>query len=282
MRRHLRERFLENPVDIIAVVGGDGSVMEVLPLVVEFPSIKLALIPYGTGNLLATNLGIARDFTLSIRTLFEGQVRQIDVGRIGSHYFALLAGVGAVAEIMEQTSSRHKALLGMWAYLWDGLRTIFRTRQSLLHVTIDGRPMRMRGVAVVVSNAASYMKPCPNLTPNAEPDDGWLDVCLIRAHSRRDYLPVILEAIRQPERPAGDKKILVYRARHLRIESTPLLKVQADGNIIGTTPVDIEVARQRIQVLVPPQASGPPEESKPADRSSSRVLSESKSETGVK
>lgn len=257
LRETLRQKFTEKPVDIVGVVGGDGTIMEVLPVLVEFPRIKLALIPHGTGNLLAVNLGIQLNFKSALDVLFNGQARRIDVGKIGTHYFALIAGVGTVAEIMENTPSHHKKRFGIWAYFWDGIRTVMRTRESLFKIIADGKSHRFRGVAILISNAASIMGPCLPLTPDAEPDDGLFDICLIKTRSRRDYVPAILEALGRDDLVSGDKKINTFRARNLRIESSVPVKVQADGNIIGTTPVDIELIRNRLQILVPQETFEP-------------------------
>jgi diacylglycerol kinase (ATP) len=252
MRDTLREKFLKNPVDIVGVVGGDGTIMETLPILVEFPSIKLALIPYGTGNLLAANLGIPRDFSTSLDTLFNGKARRIDVATINEHYFALIAGVGVVADIMENTPREHKKRFGIWAYLANGIKTIFQAERSRFKITTENRTFTAKGVAVIISNAASFLGPCLPLTPNAEPDDGLLDVCIVKSRSNRDYFPTVLEVLlNQNANRIMTKHIISFRTRRLHIASSRKLKVQADGNVIGTTPVDIEIIRNRLQIMVP-------------------------------
>ena len=252
MRTILRQKFAENPVDILGVVGGDGTIMEALPLLVEFPQIKLALIPYGTGNLLAANLGIPKDFIASLDTLFTGQARRIDMARINGNFFALIAGVGVVADIMENTPREHKKRFGMLAYLANGIRTVLRAKRSRVRVITEKKTYSVKGVTVVISNAASFLGPCLPLTPNAEPDDGLLDVCIIKSHSNRDYLPTILEVLFQSNANRFlSRNVINFRTRRMRIESSKPMKVQADGNVIGTTPVDIEIIRNRLQLMVP-------------------------------
>ncbi|WP_373531171.1 diacylglycerol kinase family protein [Vampirovibrio sp.] len=266
MRTTLRQQCAQNLVDILGVVGGDGTIMEVLPVLVEFPAVKLALIAYGTGNLLAVNLGIPKDFAGAIDTLLTGRPRRIDMARINNDYFALLAGVGAVADIMESTPRADKKRFGILAYVINGIRTVWSARRSRFKITTENRTFRARGVSVLVSNAASFLGPCVPLTPDAEPDDGLLDVCIIRSRSNRDYFSTLLEAILQPASTLMARNIVHFKTRKLRIESTKTLNVQADGNIIGTTPVDIEIICNRLQVMVPLQAfegpSLPKEDSK--------------------
>lgn len=259
MRQELREKFLVNPVDMIGVVGGDGTIMEVLPLLIEFPSIKLALIPYGTGNLLAVNLGIPKDFVSSLDVLFNGKARRIDLASINKQYFALIAGVGVVADIMENTPREHKKRFGVLAYLFNGIQTIFQAKRSRFTVTTENATYKAKGVAVIVSNAASILGPCLPLTPDAEPDDGLLDVCIIKSRSNRDYLTTVMEILhtKEPKLPAHQRQVINFQARRIKIESSKSLKVQADGNLIGTTPVNIEIIRNRLQIMVPQDVPSP-------------------------
>jgi YegS/Rv2252/BmrU family lipid kinase len=253
MRTTLRQRFTENPVDILGVVGGDGSSMEVLPILVEFPAVKLALIAYGTGNLLAANLDIPRDFAGAIDTLLNGRPRRIDMACINNHYFALIAGVGAVADIMENTPRADKKRFGILAYLFNGIRTVWQARRSRFKITTENRTFHAQGVSVLISNAASFLGPCVPLTPDAKPDDGLLDVCIIKSRSNSDYFSTLLEALLQPATNIMNRNIIHFKTRKLRIESSKTFNVQADGNMIGTTPVDIEIIRNRLQVMVPKQ-----------------------------
>lgn len=257
MRTTLRQKFTDNPVDILGVVGGDGTIMEVLPVLVEFPGIKLALIAYGTGNLLAANLGIPKEFSESIDTLFKGKPRRIDLARINNNYFALLAEVGVVADIMENTPREDKKRFGILAYLVNGLKTVWRARRSRFTVTTENRTFRAKGISVLISNAASFLGPCVPLTPDAEPDDGLLDVCIIKSRSNTDYFSTLLEATLQSTTNFTSKNIVRFKTRKLKIESSKTLSVQADGNLIGTTPVEIEIIRNRLQVMVPEQAFTP-------------------------
>lgn len=254
MRTTLRQRFTENPVAILGVVGGDGTIMEVLPILVEFPKVKLALIAYGTGNLLAANLGIPRDFAGAIDTLLNGRPRRIDMAHINNDYFALIAGVGAVADIMENTPRADKKRFGILAYLLNSIRTVWQARRSRFKITTENRTFRAKGVSILISNAASFLGPCVPLTPDAEPDDGLLDVCIIKSRSRSDYFSTLLEALLQPIPNIMNRNIVHFKTRKLRIESSKTFSVEADGNMIGTTPVDIEIIRNRLQVMVPKQA----------------------------
>lgn len=262
LRMQLRWRLLAGDIDTVCVVGGDGSIMEVLPVLIDFPEVMLGIVPAGTGNLLAVNLNIPLATGDALAVVLSGRGKPLDIGSIGGHFFALLAGVGVVADIMENTSSTHKRLLGWWAYLLDGVRNIMRGCHATFKLTVDGQIIRGRGVSVVISNAASIMKPCPALTPDASPHDGMLDVCFLKARSKRDYIPTLYEVLTRQgeERP---EHVMYFQTRRLRIESTPRLKVQADGNLIGHTPVDVAILPGKIRVMVPASPSNQPGGSHP-------------------
>jgi diacylglycerol kinase (ATP) len=252
MRETLENQFSQKPADILGVVGGDGSIMEALPLLVRFPTVQLALIPYGTGNLLAANLGIPNNFTACLDTLFSGKARRIDMARINDSYFCLVAGIGVVADIMENTPREHKKKLGMLAYLINGVRTILRADRAHFTITTENRKLKAKGVAVLVSNAASFMGPCPPLTPDASPQDGLLDVCIIKSQSNRDYILTLMEVLLGSKVPCiTDPHVIRFQTRRLKIHSSKRMKVQADGNVIGTTPVEIDLLRSQLQIIVP-------------------------------
>jgi diacylglycerol kinase (ATP) len=254
VRTLLRERLRHETWDAVAVVGGDGTLMELLPVLVEFSQVPLALIPAGTGNLLAANLGIPKDIFAALQLLVSGQSRRIDVVRMdASNYFVVVAGVGVVADIMHNTPRHHKKWFGSLAYLLHGLRILFRVRGSRFIITTESRRVRIRAMAVLVSNAASFLGPCLSLTPDADPLDGWLDVCLVKGRSVADCLPLIVELL-QPDWERVHPQVVRFRAQRVRIESTPPLKVQADGNILGMTPVEMEIIRGGLQILVPAAA----------------------------
>ena len=252
MRETLDKQFSEKPADILGVVGGDGSIMEVLPLLVKFTTVQLALIPHGTGNLLAANLGIPNEFSACLDTLFHGQVRRIDIASINESYFCLLAGIGVVADIMENTPREDKKKFGMWAYLINGIKTILRADRCRYTVTTENRQFKAKGVAVIVSNAASFLGPCLPLTPEASPHDGLLDVCIIQSNSNHDYFSTIMEIMLNNQfENKIDHQVIRFRTRHLKIQASKHMKVQADGNIIGTTPVAIDLIPNRLQIIVP-------------------------------
>ncbi len=241
----------EQKETVIVVVGGDGTITRTLAIFFQdYPCIALGVIPHGTGNLLAYNLGIPTDTEGAVRILLEGQLKQVDVGMINDHYFVLDAGVGYDAEVMDGVERQHKKRLGIWAYFVEGVRSMFLTRQALFQVTVDGKTRLIRGIGVLIINAANLMGPFLRLAPEAKADDGLLDVCVLKITDGFDYLPSILQILtRHYNNDLGH--IQHFRGETIKIEAWPRLKVQADGEVIGYTPVEVQVLPRRLNMILP-------------------------------
>jgi diacylglycerol kinase (ATP) len=247
----LRSQLSQAHWDAVGILGGDGTVMEVLPVLVDFPEVPVLLLAGGTGNLLHANLGIPTQFSDALHLLESGQSRRIDLGRIDTdRYFVLVAGAGGVTEIMENTPRAHKKLFGPLAYVVHGVRTMFGLHSSRFVIETESRRYQVRGMGILVSNAASFMGLCIPFTPKADPQDGWLDVCVVRGRSLTDCLAAV-PSLLKPDTHLKARNLVRFRAKKVRIESKPPLKLQADGTPLHFTPVDIEIVPQSLNILVP-------------------------------
>ncbi len=247
--------------DAVAIVGGDGTVMETLPVLLNYPQIPVMLVAGGTGNLLHANLNIPREIPAALDLIRTGQQRVIDVGEINGEaagseirYFVLIAGIGVVADVMENTPRDHKKWFGPLAYLLHGIRVGLRLTGSRFTITTESKTYRSKALAVLISNAACYMGPCVPFTPEAKPNDGLLDVCIIRGGSVPDLLGA-LPSLLKPDSTMRDANVIRFQAKTMRITSRPALSFQADGNILGKTPADIRVLPDALRVLVPQDAT---------------------------
>lgn len=226
--------------------------MDVIQQIVpHYPGVCLGILPQGTGNLLAINLGIPQALDKSIQVLLQGETKRIDLGKLGDYYFALNAGAGFDADIMASVSRDLKKRIGILAYFWEGIRRLFGARKTTFRLIADDhKRMRVRGISVFISNAGNFLGPFLTLTPEARPDDGILDVCIIGTRKNQDYVPALAQVItRQYNQPFG--KIKHFQCRKLRIETSRPLAVQADGNVISQTPVEITIIPHALAVRVP-------------------------------
>lgn len=256
-KRALRRRAaaaVQAPVDAVVVVGGDGAVLQVVQSIAETP-VALGIVPMGTGNLLATNLGIPTDPAKAVEVLLAGMQRRIDLGRATvdgkTRCFSVACGVGFDAHVMQATSKRRKVRLGRLAYLASALGQRRQVRDAAYEVTIDGATHRLAAMQILVANCGrlgGLFKPHLPIRP----DDGALDVVAIRASGPLDALLAGWEAIRQRRRGRSrGGRAFRGTARAVSIRSTRPRLVEIDGTVIGSTPVDIEVRPGALVAIVP-------------------------------
>ncbi len=243
----------QEQLDRVIAAGGDGTVIEVITAILPYPHLQLGIIPVGTGNRLASNLGIPTHLKGALETALKGVPHRIDVGRINDRHFALMAGAGLDAEIMAGVHPFEKRAMGVLAYFWQGVKRAFQTPFAIVEIQADEEFIRCRGIGVVVANAGNLLGRYFTLTPGAKPDDGLFDICILGSRHRSDYWTNVIQILSQQKRNLSHTHdgIRHLRAKHIVIRSRPKLKVQADGDVIGTTPVEIEALPGAIAVLVP-------------------------------
>jgi diacylglycerol kinase family enzyme len=189
-------RVLEDGADVIFVWGGDGTVQRAVDAVVDAGSgdVTLAILPAGTANLLATNLGIPTDLVAAIDIGLHGDRRRLDVGRVKGEHFAVMAGCGFDAHMIGAADRGLKHRFGRAAYLWTGARSL-RTRAVPARVLVD-REEWFRGdlSCVLVGNVGSLFA---NLTvfEGARADDGRLDVGVVTAKGVAAWLRALARVV---------------------------------------------------------------------------------------
>lgn len=187
-RRAAQSALAEQP-SVVIIAGGDGTVRAVAECVLG-SSTPVALLPFGTGNLLARNLGLPlADIDACVRTAFRGTVRRIDAavadldgdaGNRSTHVFLVMAGIGLDAEMATNTSVKVKRHLGWFAYVTPIARSIIANRLFNLHYSVDsGRERSARAHTLIVGNCGTLTGNML-LLPAAVVDDGLLDVVMFR------------------------------------------------------------------------------------------------------
>lgn len=176
---------------LVVVCGGDGTVRACAD-VLAGTRIPLAVVPCGTGNLLARNLGLPMDPAVALDESLAGERFAIDVGRVRGDglpptRFTVMAGAGFDAAMVRDTSPRLKSRMGWAAYVLSALRHL-RDPGVRLTVRIDGgRPRRRRARMVVIGNVGSLQGGLP-LLPTARPDSGRLEVVLFDPRGAAGWL----------------------------------------------------------------------------------------------
>lgn len=246
------ERFArqaaENGAGIVAAYGGDGTVMEVARglMGTETP---LAILPGGTANLMAVELGIPKNLSKAAELAVDDHsaIRSIDVGRTELGYFLLRVGMGFPARKVEYADRELKDRYGVMAYTLAALKAIKAQNEANYHLTVDGRSFDIRTRACEVYNAGNMGLAGVSPVPGISVEDGLLDLVVLRENVSQDLLTHDLEYSISP----SDELFHHWQARQIRIESDPPQPVQIDGEMVGTTPVTIDILPRAIRVLAP-------------------------------
>lgn len=250
--RRATSRAVDAGVDLVVAVGGDGTVQQVAGSVAG-TSVPLAIVPTGTGNLLAGNLGIAREPEIAVQTALSGRPRRIDVGRYDlgrkRRVFTVACGVGFDADVMERTDSSGKSRWGRFAYLASAVLESGKIRNVRHEVTIDGVRGTMDAAQVLVVN---FGRVSGLRVRGVRADDGLLDVFVIRASGPLPALLAGWEAISDTRLGDHDGgRVFRAKARKVRIETRPRRRVETDGSVVGRTPVTLSIRRRALTVMVP-------------------------------
>jgi YegS/Rv2252/BmrU family lipid kinase len=233
--------------DVVIVAGGDGTINEVVQALAGTP-VALGVLPIGTVNVWALELGLPLDPVEAAQALAEGECRAVDLGRAGERYFLLMAGIGFDGAVTGLVESRLKRIWGRWAYVIAGARLALRYGGVDATLEMDGGTVRCRLLLAVIGNTRLYAGRL-TLTASAVADDGLLDVVVFTGRRLWQALPRLLPLLlRRTPHGAG---VLYYRTRRLRVTTGEPLPVQADGDYVGTTPLDFAVAPAALRVIVP-------------------------------
>lgn len=242
-------KLLRRGVDRVLVWGGDGTVRRCIDTIVtEGADVDLAILPAGTANLLANGLGVPIDLDGALEVALHGNLRRIDVGVMNGEHFAVMAGTGFDA-LMIRDADDDKDHLGRLAYVKAGARHL-AMQATTVKVDVDGeRWYRGPGACVLVGNLGEVFGGL-TLFPDAAPDDGLLDVGVVTAQQRLDWLRVGLRAA--AGRIDSSPLVEVTQGRSVRVRLERKLPWELDGgDRPKTRRLDVSVLPGRLTVCVP-------------------------------
>ena len=256
--RELAEYGVSKQVDVVVVIGGDGTTMQAAAALVG-TDVALGVIPGGTGNLLAGNLRIPASPARAARLLLTATPRPFDLGRMerpfGWQYFAVACGAGYDARVMAATLSEQKRRWGMAAYVATTLRLMPDLRSIQHLITIDGVEYQAEAAMVLVANCGEVIPPFVRLGPGITPTDGLLDVIVIRADSFSQSVRAVWRLLRVgPSRLGVEACVAHAQGVEVRVESERIQPVQLDGEPGGETPFTATVVPGAIRILAPQPA----------------------------
>jgi diacylglycerol kinase (ATP) len=240
----------ERGVDVVIAAGGDGTVSGVADGLVGSRT-HLGIIPLGTTNVLARELGIPLDLDGACSLIASSHsTTAIDAMRIGDAYYYTQVGVGIDALMIRDTKTEAKRRFGKLAYIGSALMHLFGYQPRRFRLVVDGRETKRPASQIVVANSGTLGQPPFRWGPDIRPDDGRVDVCVVRAKTLFDYFELFIRVLLGRHRGSPNVRYFAAR-RSVRISVKKPLPVQADGEIVGETPVEIEVAPGAVRVVSP-------------------------------
>ena len=241
-----RLRSLGDGTDLVCAVGGDGTVSEVFEGLVD-PEIPVAILPFGTANVLATELGLPRDVHHALEIFSKRKESPIDVATVNGHMSFLVTSVGIDAMTVKEVEEHRKGPLTKWSYVEAIVRTLKHYQPPRLSVELDDEPLDGEYGLVLVSNTINYGG-LLHLAEDTRIDDGLFEVYLFPT----GRLPELVGAfVRGFVRRLPGGAVEMRRARRIRVDSKEPVPYQVDGDLGGETPVEIRVSPTQYRILVP-------------------------------
>lgn len=241
----------ERGISLVVAAGGDGTVGAVVNGLVG-SEIPLGIIPVGTGNILARAMRIPPHVEDAVPLIAgDHDIVAVDAMRIGDQHFVLNISAGISASSIHDTSPQDKRRFGMLAYIWRVVGHIFGFKSYRFDLTLDGYTRTVDATELLISNGTLMEKLPVVLGPRDTFCDGRIYVYVINGRSVLDYLTIILRAVFRFGRK--DAKFMHFSVTdHLTVVShRRSQKIQGDGEVYGTTPVEVRVVPGAVRVIAP-------------------------------
>jgi YegS/Rv2252/BmrU family lipid kinase len=259
---------LENK-DLLIIYGGDGTLHEAIPEAVKW-QVPVALLPAGTTNVLARELGIPRNPERALSLVSQRKLLKIHLGwgdwrKSGTglqgpvpdflspispsqagRYFHLMAGVGFDGDVISRTSQHLKKALGMVAYWLVAHVSLLKYPMTPFELSLEGEVHQ--GTFAVIGNARKYGGEL-HRTPKASVQENCLDVCLFTSRQRWRYLLYLWGVLSGRHLRYPD--VLYRKVQHLKVSSDRPVPIQMDGELIGHSPMEFSSCREGLEVVVP-------------------------------
>ncbi|MFO7914719.1 MAG: diacylglycerol kinase family lipid kinase [Candidatus Krumholzibacteriales bacterium] len=247
--RNQIEDNIHGGYDLVVAAGGDGTVAGVAG-VLAGTDMPLGIIPSGTGNLLARELEIPLRTRKAVELLARDYSEKvIDVMCLDDRIFLSNIGVGLSGVTIRNLSRSDKKIWGFMAYIGATLKNLGKVRPQRFTVEADGEIMVIRSPEISISNSGIINRMVIPQSPEIRMDDGALDVCYVKADSIRDYPRLFLNLIRRKPHYTIIRSLQVRNS--ITVESEKPADVQADGELMGRTPVTVKLLPRALRVIVP-------------------------------
>ncbi|MBL4818668.1 MAG: diacylglycerol kinase family lipid kinase [Deltaproteobacteria bacterium] len=245
---------VDQNASVIIVLGGDGTLNEVVNGLGEQSVVPLAVLPRGSGNDTARSLGWPADANALIRRLLSAQVKHLDLGLVTSktrkRYFLNVASCGISAVIAQGIREQEHKISPTWGYYFETLKAIVRYKPKQIKVKIDGKPLSYPNCSLLAFANGQYFGGGMHIAPRAQMDDGRFDEIVVSKMGLLFFLRHGLKVYRGKH--LGLPQVYRMRGRTAFVESTsqtPVL-IEADGEDAGELPARFEILPRCFPVLI--------------------------------
>ncbi|MBF2080032.1 MAG: YegS/Rv2252/BmrU family lipid kinase [Synechococcales cyanobacterium T60_A2020_003] len=238
--------------DLIIASGGDGTVSVVAGATIG-TGIPIGIIPRGTANAFSVGLGIPTDLRGACQTILSGNTRVVDAAMCNDVPMLLLAGIGFEAGMVDRADRTLKDRLGTLAYVLAGVQQFTQQERFKAQVEIEGEVTELETGAITIANVAPSGSVLAQGSGQVIPDDGLLEVTIGTTQTRVQAIGAMtsLFAAAIRKMPTNRDDILCLQTPRIKVSTTPPQKVVVDGEIIGTTPIDIQCIPSGLTVFAP-------------------------------
>jgi YegS/Rv2252/BmrU family lipid kinase len=250
----LARKAVENNAEIIIASGGDGTVSAVAEAVMG-TGIPLGAIARGTANAFANALDIPDTIEAACQVIVDGVTKKVDAAICNGKPMVLLAGIGFEAETVEDADRESKNRLGMLAYVVSGLKQLQNFEKFKTTIETEDKIITVDANAVTVANAAPPTSILAHGTAGVVYDDGLLDVTIVTPENRTSAIAIsyhLLQSASNDE--AAERNDIGYlRTKWVKVTTDPVQKVVVDGELVGTTPIEVQSIPGGLKVFAPPE-----------------------------
>lgn len=254
--RFIASKAVKENFDVVIAVGGDGTINQIVQEIACTP-VKLAIIPVGTTNVLARELGIPLNAKEALENLPKFEAVDFDLGKVDSYYFFLMAGIGFDARVTKEVDPFVKRWTGLMAFIAAGVKSFFMhkgVKMKLIMFDKNNKKKVIRRLIyqLIISNTATYASGFI-LNENSKFDDGLLEVTCFKDKGLGDIIKGFLSFFVGKHREWA--QLEQYTIKKIKIKSAKPVPLQIDGEPIGYTPASIEVIPKAFKVFKPPTPS---------------------------
>ncbi len=234
-------------VTAVVAVGGDGTINEVINGLRD-QDVPVGIIPGGTSNLLAGELGISSSVEKACDIICNGKTYTMDLGFDKERHFSLMAGIGIDAEVVREIDSVRSGNISKLSYVIPIIKTIFSYKYPSISVEVDGKHIVSDAAYVFVSNVKSYIGPV-KFTYLAESNDGKFDICIIKGKGRYKIIKYIFGAITRTLLNFSD--VIFLRGNEVGVSSDSEVLYQLDGDPGRALPARFILKPEAVKFFVP-------------------------------